>query len=786
MKATCAAIAAVGILFFLGNIPGGRAAPVLIDDTEEDEEIRLESLLPPPLDDAPEQKPPPSPTKAEMPKKTPVMRAYDCSDASAQTRTLDLTGPADCPDPERDYTGPTKVTAAIIKKKDSVQHPVYHCQMHVTRQINHCYGPISTSFGLATTAYEQPVLLDRESCIKAVEQRVFEYEGHVFKLPQSRSETMKRFYFSKGRVDNYDGTCYSESTTLPDGTFVYGIVEETRISLSARMVAGLWELDSGAMVVDEHLPGTFRTGELLDVVSGAYYWKEGDLNGACALSLTEVFMGSAELYVPSRPSSANKYTGSTLMVDSNNASQAIALVLGEPVLYCKVSECYVAKNLPGFAACFRTTANEEMGKPFQGSLGPEKYTQNGEAYDLIVRDAKDEAEWNRALAWSRSDFMDFAAAFEIHETMEDLVRAQCELERKTLYNKLQMMSGGANPHALFDIFGEGYTYVKVGSSVAYVTQCEPVLVELDDAVNCTLEVPVKRRGIGDNSTTEWMDPLTKVLYQYPTEVVCSSLMPVRWDLEGTWYCSQPGLVVCAAPEKLKPTIGSYTATLDLFSKAAKTPLMQPAQIAQRDLLYHQLSHREAVLVRVVQNAVKNGRGKGRIGPLISPQDVQMIEDSVSDRVIRIVSPYWLMDWFGTAAIRFWAVIMFVGAIIAMWSSCARGVLTYLHEGWDGGRTIIKIILSMLNVFYIPVAMWKYVAASSKQTWGFIYDFFDSVRIQKDIKTPDAELTQEARQRLRKYILEGTADDLGIRVTPQSAPPPPTQPAPPPPPPMEPL
>ena len=313
------------------------------------------------------QEPPvPGGAVAKLPSKTAVMRAYDCSDATAQTKTLDLTSPGECPDPERDYEGPEAVTAAIIKKKDSVPHPVYHCSIRVTRQINHCYGAISTSFGLATTAYEQLVLLDRETCIKAVKQRELEYDGRRFLLPKESSEPYNRAYFSKGRVDNYDGTCHSVSTTLDDGTFVYGIVEETRIKVLARTVAGRWELESGALVVDEHLPGVFRTGELLDAMSGAYYWDEGDVNGACALSLTEVFMGAAALYVPTRASATDRYVGSTLMVDSNNASQSIALVLGEPVLYCKVSECYLAKNLPGFAACFRNRYSAGPEQPFRG------------------------------------------------------------------------------------------------------------------------------------------------------------------------------------------------------------------------------------------------------------------------------------------------------------------------------------------------------------------------------------------------------------------------------------
>ena len=682
---------------------------------------------------------------------TPTMTAYDCNDPGAKTRTLDLTKPAECPDPKRDYEGPKSVQAVIIKKKDAVPHPVHHCAVRVTRQINHCYGVLSTSFGLATTMYKQPVLLDRDTCERAVEERVLVFEGHTFLLPDERSAPYHAAYFSKGHVDNYAGSCYPVSTTLPDGTYAHGVVEETRIEITARVVAGLWELESGAIVVDEHLPGVFRTGELMDAISGAYYWRDDGTQGACGLSLTQIFMGSAELYTPTAPHGTDPYLGSTLMVDNRNASQAIALVLGEPVLYCEVAECYVAKNLPGFAACFRTVSDEQ---PFQGSIGPRKEYGSGQHYDFIVRDAKDEAEWERALAWSRSDFMDFTAEFEHHRTMEEFVRAQCELERKTLWNKLQSMSGAANPHALYDIFGEGYTYVKVGSAVAYVTQCTPVLVELADAANCTLEVPVRRRNVDD---TEWMDPLTKVLYRFPTEVVCSSLLPVRWDLEGTWYCSRPELVICAAPEQLKPSVGSYTASLDLFDKTSKTPLMQPGQIAQRDILFHQLSHREAVLVRVVQNALASVEEGGHIGTLISPQEVEMLKNEVGDRVLRIASPYWLMDWFGTAAIRLWAILMFIGVIITIISSCARGVATYLQLGWDDGRTLIKVFLAMFNCLLLPKTLWTFVAEQNKKTWNNIYSFFEFVqesgengagkKVQAEIDTP------EVKRRFRDHFMD---------------------------------
>ena len=688
-------------------------------------------------------------TTAELASGPPLLHAYDCSDARAQTRAIDLTAPADCPDPERDYTGPHLVQAAIVKKRDSVPHPVVHCEVRVTRQVNYCYGLLSTSFGMVTTAYKKLVLLDRETCVDAVAHRRLKFEGKEFELPKARSEKMYTSYFSRGWVDRSAGACYPEAFALPDGTYASSAVEETRIEILARTVRGLWNMESGEIVVDDHLPGVFRQMRILDAHSGAYYWADEDTAGACALTLTQVFMGKAKLWIPNankdRTGTTEQYSGATLVVDSKNASQSVALLLGQPVLYCEVAECFVADNMPGFAACFRMTKGQAE-QTFTGSVGPEKNHTSGLTYDLIVRDAEDEGEWNRALAWSRSDFMDFVNLAEYQETMVELVRAQCELERKVLYNKLQAMSGNANPHALVDILGPGHSYVRVGSSVAYVTQCTHVLVEMKSSPNCSLEVPVTRQG---SKKMEWMDPLTKVLNQYPTEVLCSTLLPVRWRLDGNWYCATPEPMICAAPSKLKPTLGKYTATLELFDKAGKSPLMQASQIERRDRLYNQLSHREPVLVRVVQNALDRAAGTGHIDNILSAQEVEGLTSAISRNVVGWIGPYWLMDWFGVWAVRLWALLTFCLIVGSWFKNCGMGAITFLQNGWDGGRTLVKVAMAMCNCFYLPKHMWDYVLAGNESTWHAIRRFFERVQRYRDGKA-DPEEARRTEAEMEEY------------------------------------
>jgi hypothetical protein len=75
------------------------------------------------------------------------------------------------------------------------------------------------------------------------------------------------------------------------------------------------------------------------------------------------------------------------------------------------------------------------------------------------------------------------------QQFEDFQEAVCQVEQKSLFNKLQALALG-NKYVLHDIYGPGFQ-IYLSGSVAYVAQCLPVEARIYDPVNCTQEIPAE-------------------------------------------------------------------------------------------------------------------------------------------------------------------------------------------------------------------------------------------------------------------------------------------------------
>ena len=397
-----------------------------------------------------------------------------------------------------------------------------------------------------------------------------------------------------------------------------------------------------------------------------------------------------------------------MVIRPRDERQAVAAILGHSVRRCKETHCFAAVNLPGFSVCM---VNYEA----PADDGP-WYTwekANGTRGDLILRHAVDEAEWRRAIQWSHTDFLHLSNNLRLHRTISELVSELRRLERLTLYNKLQSVSGGPNPHALQNVLGPGHQVAVAGPLVAYVTRCVPVNVTLAEYPNCTVEVPVSaptKEGTG----LRFMDPLTKVLLDYPTEVVCSSIMPVRWYLDDQWYCSQPDPVPCAAPQQLHPRpSGIRHAELDFVTDVVNAHLVNPEQLAQRDRVMARASYREAVLSHLVANSMDGAVGN-RLGSAFSMEETARIAQNTRNQVLAYLNPWFLVDEVGQWWWRIFSIISFISVMLSLGGMIARAIYQFAVYGWDGGRTVGRALLSCFGIFYIPKNMLRYVLGQTKE------------------------------------------------------------------------
>ncbi len=56
-----------------------------------------------------------------------------------------------------------------------------------------------------------------------------------------------------------------------------------------------------------------------------------------------------------------------------------------------------------------------------------------------------------------------------------------------------------------------------------------------------------------NRTLRFADPITRVLSEYATIIPCNPLAPVRWFMDGIWFCTHPEVEICTVnPKQLPP------------------------------------------------------------------------------------------------------------------------------------------------------------------------------------------------------------------------------------------
>jgi hypothetical protein len=122
---------------------------------------------------------------------------------------------------------------------------------------------------------------------------------------------------------------------------------------------------------------------------------------------------------------------------------------------------------------------------------------------------------------------------------EEFQEAVCQVERKSLFNKLQALASG-NKYALHDIYGPGFQ-IYLSGSVAYVAQCLLVEARIYDPVNCRQEIPAE---IGSeesgNVTRKYANAQTINPLGFPYEGALHQGIPAEMENRGQVVLQLPG------------------------------------------------------------------------------------------------------------------------------------------------------------------------------------------------------------------------------------------------------
>ena len=447
-----------------------------------------------------------------------ALTAYDCQHQEAAYQAVDLMRPAACPDPEKDYEPARPQRLQLLQVDSRMPVKAYRCQATMSKRVTRC-GYDSISYGSLWPVWLQDQPLTPEECRKAVRAEAVTIEGRVYKAKMDR--TQKYRFFSKGFLDD-EMDCTPVTGFESGGRWFVRSTEETVLEITLTTVRGTADTATGEVVFTNGIRANYKDLVVRDALEGTMVWQAEE--PGCEDTVSEVFNGITDLH---RLSNAPNLQGSIILVRNNDTAQFAGLVLKAIATTCGV-RCFTTQ-VKGLIVCPYREGDEPLPKAsFKAHFEPGQV-------DLQTQLGYLHVTTNMAMA---SRFV---------QVQTEL----CQLDRRTLFNKLQAIAGAHNHYALLDLYGPGHQVYMAGAA-AYVTRCVPVDVTRVDFHNCTQEVPVAY-----NNATWFVDPFNRILSPFPTVLPCSDLMPVRWQLNGQWYCSHPQVLPCHAPVQLNTTTSPY-------------------------------------------------------------------------------------------------------------------------------------------------------------------------------------------------------------------------------------
>jgi len=253
----------------------------------------------------------------------------------------------------------------------------------------------------------------------------------------------------------------------------------------------------------------------------------------------------------------------------------------------------------------------------------------------------------------------------------DIVKKQCDLERKLLEQKLSLASSSISDFAYLMGGGPGFTAVKTGE-IIYLIKCKRVDVEISKKNVFFNELPVLY-----SNKTFFMAPKTRILQKFGTQIDCNMLLPPGFNLDGDWFGMIPNIQEIKKPQKLKPAT-SWTWTY-------KSPeFLMNAGIYTQDTMKAFQQH---ILFPQEVNAATNNLIRQSMGYDTTNQGLQfkylIDEQTISTMVEDKLKKLW--GWFttiGTFVSGLMGIFFIIKLVLTLVDTGINITILYKTFGWS--------------------------------------------------------------------------------------------------------
>ncbi len=567
---------------------------------------------------------------------------YDCNDPRTDIGAYDLINPAACVDADTEYEYP--ITQSVQLIQTDIERPIRakRCRIKITKEVTRG-GFNGVTYASQWPVFEEILPVTQEECIQIWKTGKVTFAGGKHTVKIIRGATVTTTWISHGSI-SANAMCYEEKQFVSGGKTFFYSYETTLATIDISTVLGTVDLYGIIRLPSGLMFNEFHDGSVMDNHEGRIVWVAAQPK--CEQRLSNVYYGNATLRTKKGPLTNNTYQeleGAVLMLNDYEEERTAGLVLKKPVRLCG-KQCH-STQIVGLSACL-----------LRGLDTP-----------LVNTTFLPQMDARAANIQTQIGFLHLSSSLREEDRFRFIQNQICALERKGLYTKLQVAAEGNNRYAFLDVFGIGHSLMSRGASV-YVSRCYPKNVTLAQTTNCTNEIPVMI-----NNQTWYADPLTFVLQEFGTVEPCSEVTPVRWSIQGTWYCSTPEVKVCAAPAQLQPDIGYFQPAISI-TRGLGTGLWTTAQLQAHFRYTRTKNARQATLAQLTQTSVQNSHSSGSLGTVLSDQNVDELRQTLGE----LFFPFY--SWIGTTYVIFLGIIVSICIVKIFLGGCSRTYVMWLERG----------------------------------------------------------------------------------------------------------
>ena len=533
---------------------------------------------------------------------------YDCDDPSTRYVKVDLTTTKPCPDPEADYATPYETQVMVLQSDAKELVDVYVCEAYFTKEVTRC-GDLHHSFGTERIAIDERLAISAEECWEWTNTSVYNIPtqhlgGASQQMRLNRNDWAYYDYYSHGDHDK-SGYCIWGDWHWA-GRHYQKSYEKTMIRARLRKVTGVVNPETNTMTAT-NLVVNYRDLTVRDGVEGTLVWNNNRRN--CTEGVSLLYDGVVSIHRLNdelRKHKADPWAG-TIVVMENRADKQTGAFIIKPQKSSCLPDCHLT-HIPGLIVC----------------LNPHKIK------DLFVYQPGEGSDIKTVMA--AVTHTRIAGAFETGKRFGVIQQQLCDISLEGKLHQLSDVAGNNNAYALRRLIipgvaPRGRKYLP-GGAVGYVASCSERNATLFSFPNCTMELPVmlmdNQPNVDTNEGEEsiqqeihFADPITMVISKLPTIVPCSKALPIRWLIQGIWFCADPKITKCDsdAPMQLGTDVdmsGMGPEENDFDPLGAI--LYSPEQQAENKRYEQSLDSRQPFIQTLVNNMGKSTRidSEGRI------------------------------------------------------------------------------------------------------------------------------------------------------------------------------